>query len=126
MTELIHDDTQVEQRRASRFALTMDVHVRAQGAHQIRARLISMSRFGCRVVGAALSRSDDLVWIRIPGLESQASELRWSGQDGVGLAFRYPLHAAVVDRFRRPDAESQTGYKLLRCSTGGFGIKLPC
>lgn len=125
MTELTNDVAQVEQRRASRFALTMDVHVRAKGSQQVPAQLASMSRFGCKVVGATLSRSDHLVWVRIPGLESQAAELRWSDQGSAGLAFRYPLHVAVADRFRETDAELERSYRPRR-SINGFGLKLPC
>ena len=105
MAEHYQNDVGIEQRRASRHAVAFDIQARGKGCRHLPATLTSISRFGCRVVGAALSKSDHLVWVRIPGLESQAAELRWSDQGRAGLAFRYPLHAAVADRFRQSDAE---------------------
>lgn len=124
MTELNRDDGP-EQRRASRFAVSLDVSVRAKGSRQVPATLTSMSRFGCRIAGPALSRADHLVWVRIPGLESQAAELRWSDQSGAGLEFRHPLHVAVADRFRDPEAELECSCRPYSPITG-FGFKLPC
>ncbi|NTZ43841.1 hypothetical protein G7A66_12250 [Altererythrobacter sp. SALINAS58] len=123
-----HDQnkSEIEQRRASRFTLDQDINVRAKGSRQMWATLTSLSRFGCRVAGASLSRSDDLVWVRISGLESQAAELRWSEDGEAGLEFRYPLHVAVADHYRVPDVTCEPGYQLASRSTNGFGRKLFC
>lgn len=103
MTEDMPQIVLPEQRRASRFGLAMGINVRAKGSYPVPATLTSMSRYGCTVTGAPLSMSHDLLWVRIPGLESQAAELRWTERGSAGLAFRYPLHEAVADQFRRPD-----------------------
>lgn len=122
MTEDMSPNVLIEQRRASRFALAMGINVRAKGSYPVPATLTSMSRYGCTVTGALLSRSHDLLWVRIPGLESQAAELRWTERGSAGLAFRYPLHEAVADQFRRPDVPRQ----LARQGSGRTAHRFPC
>ena len=115
MTEDNRSDQRIEQRRASRHPLAFDIQIRNKGRRHLPATLTSISRFGCSVVGAALPKSDDLVWVRIPGLESQAAELRWSDQARAGLAFLHPLHVAVADRFRERDAELERARPQFPC-----------
>lgn len=91
-----------QRRREERFALNFAVSVRERGRHRQVARLTTLSRGGCSVSDTILVSGEQTIWVRIPGLESQATTLRWTQAGTSGLAFDHPLHPAVFARFLSP------------------------
>lgn len=93
------EQTRTEQRQEARFALEVAASVRRRGASQMPATLYDLSCGGCSVGGALLppGRNDD-VFVRIPGLESLSTRVRWSEDGRNGLEFERRLHPAVFQR----------------------------
>lgn len=90
---------EAEQRQDARCTLEIPASVRRRGASQIPATLYDLSCGGCRMTGVSLkpSRHDD-VFVRIPGLESLATRVCWTGDGKSGLTFERRLHPAVFQR----------------------------
>ena len=84
MTEDNRSNQRIDQRRASRHPLAFDIQIRSKGRRHLPATLTSIFKFGCSVVGAALSKSDDLVWVRYP--DWKAKQRSCAGPTKRGLA----------------------------------------
>lgn len=93
------DSADIEQRDDFRAPLEVAISVRERGGHKLPATLLDLSCGGCRIKGAFLARSsDDDVWVRIPGLESLPTRMRWAEEGTSGLMFDRKLHPAVFQR----------------------------
>jgi hypothetical protein len=89
-----------DRRGAIRFATSLAISLRQAGRHQLPATLLTLSPMGCSVSNASSFSSDGVVWIRLPGIESQAARCVWSTYGGAGFAFESPLYPPVIERFR--------------------------
>lgn len=96
-----------ERRGAERHASAIAIGIREMGRHHMPATLTSLSADGGSVVGVTLNGGAQLVWIRIPGLESLPARLCWNTPGGAGFAFDNPLHPAVAARVLGADAAGQ-------------------
>ncbi|MGN3973816.1 PilZ domain-containing protein [Tsuneonella sp. SYSU-LHT278] len=93
------DFADVEQREDCRVPLELAVSVRERGGHKMPATLLDLSCGGCRIKGAFLSAaSDEDIWVRIPGLESLPTRMRWAHEGTSGLMFDRRLYPAVFQR----------------------------
>ena len=105
-----------ERRRIERARSDIPVGVREVGRHRMTAQVTSFSRFGCGLSGVTVSSGEGMVWVRLPGLESQPGHLRWSSFGNCGIEFKHPLHPAVANRFydtpEAPYAEPAGGLAL--------------
>jgi hypothetical protein len=91
--------TFTERRRQGRAPLEVEVFVRERGRSAMATRLVDFSSYGCQVDGLILIQRDTQLWVRLPGLESQAVQLVWTDGTRCGLQFDTPLHSAVAARF---------------------------
>ena len=93
------DPADIEQREDVRAPLEAAISVRERGGHKLPATLLDLSCGGCRIKGAFLTRgTDEDVWVRIPGLESLPTRVRWAADGTSGLQFDRKLHPAVFQR----------------------------
>lgn len=91
--------TFTERRRQGRAPLGIEVFVRERGRSAMATRLVDFSPYGCQIDGLIMVQRDTQLWVRLPGLESQAVELIWSHGTRCGLLFDIPIHPAVAARF---------------------------
>ena len=84
-------------RRTRRIALSGEVIVRNAGHNKYRVKIFDLSQDGCKVEFVDRPRLDDLIWVRMEGLESIAARSRWVDGSIAGLKFEAPIHPAVFE-----------------------------
>lgn len=89
----------VEQRRAGRARLDLEIALRERGRMARLGRLFDFTPLGCRVTEAALKLADGQVWIKLPTIESQLGRVTWQRGDSFGIEFAAPLHPSVAASF---------------------------
>lgn len=97
--QIQHDPHFIEQRRAPRGNVPMEISIRERSRSAVAARTANLSAMGCQISGGGLLMEGTQLWIRLPGLESLTGRIIWSNGDCAGVAFAVPLHPAVADRF---------------------------
>lgn len=99
-----------ERRNAGRFGTSITIGVREKGRGQMSATLTSLSTCGGSVSGVTFSANAQLLWVRVPGLESLPARRSWSTTGAAGFTFENPLHASVAAQIagETPD-QPQTG-----------------
>jgi hypothetical protein len=103
-----------ERRRAARSALHLDATMR-DGSRKAPARVIDMSTHGCRIACSSVVTDGHLVWLGLPGLESQHCRVAWHCEEFIGLAFETPLNEAVFERLLQDQRQlPETEIKELR------------
>jgi hypothetical protein len=85
-------------RAAPRVEVAMDAGLRKSGGSAIPIRLMDLSTHGFRTETHLYLDPGDIVWVRLPGLESMPAIVKWAKGSLVGCAFERPLHPAVLDR----------------------------
>jgi len=100
MTPTDHPQTSRERRNGGRFALQLPGGLRRSGDRQKPVTLAGLSAEGCTVKDVINLRVGERVWVRLPGLEAQQAQIRWTTLGKAGLSFDRPLHGAVVERIR--------------------------
>jgi len=90
----------VDRRTEERLGLELNVVMRRVSGRCKVGKLVDVTTHGYCVVSAMWGQPGEKFWIRIPGLESQLSTLRWSFEGRHGLALEHPLHPAVLRRLR--------------------------
>lgn len=70
--------------------------LREAGSRSTPIRLLDISEQGCRITLVNRARPGTVLWIRLPGLESIESIVRWEDEFTAGLEFRRPLYPAVL------------------------------
>ena len=91
--------TFIERRRQARAPIGLSIALRERGRSAMDARLVDFSALGCRVDGLIVGQGNAQVWIKLPGLETLATQRMWSLGSLAGLVFDTPLHPAVAARF---------------------------
>ena len=95
-------------RQSQRTSLPAELELRQSGRkkHQITVR--DCSPQGCCLNLVDRLNLDDVVWIKMPGLESLEAYVCWTQDFVAGVEFAKPLHPAVFDMLlkRFPPAKS--------------------
>jgi len=91
-----------ERRSASRADMSFAISIRERGRNRRAAILKNLTPAGCAVKDVLLIAELQTVWIKLPGLESQAAKIQWAKDGSAGFAFDHPLHPLVVGRFVGP------------------------
>ena len=84
-------------RRSARMAINAEVQLRRPGQMAYCARVLDLSQHGCRLEFVELPELDELVFIRIAGLEPIPAEVCWTLGHVAGLEFGKTIHPAVFD-----------------------------
>jgi len=108
-----------ERRSASRAHLSFRISIRERGRNQQEAIISNLSPFGCAAMGVFLVAEQQTVWVRLPGLESQAANIRWAKDGSAGFAFDHPLHPMVLARF----VESRVSDGQVRRQRSASGLR---
>lgn len=85
-----------ERRWVIRYLYQLPAVFRAHGRNRISARILDLSKNGCRIELDRALAAGERVSIRLSGLESRSALVVWSKQGEAGLEFEQPLHPAVV------------------------------
>lgn len=87
-----------ERRRAPRFALGVQATLRERGGNgHIRARVIDISPYGCRIEHSGGKSLQPTVWLYLDRLDARCARVVWNRDNFAGLEFEAPLHEAVLD-----------------------------
>jgi hypothetical protein len=114
-----------ERRRIERARSDIPVSVREVGRHRMTAQVTSFSRLGCGLGGATVSSGEGMIWVRLPGLESQPAHLRWTAFGNCGIEFKHPLHPAVASRFHATPSEAPYAEPADRLALSGAEADRP-
>ena len=82
-------------RRSQRVSLTAELELRRSGSTKYQVAVRDCSPEGCCVNLIDRLSLDEIVWIKLPGLESLESYVCWTEGFVAGLEFSKPLHPAV-------------------------------
>lgn len=88
-----------ERRRAARAPLGIDALIRERGRSALDIRVLTFSAFGCQLAGYIPASREGQAWLKLPGLESRAVTVIWTGDATVGVEFEQPLHPSVAARY---------------------------
>jgi hypothetical protein len=96
---MLSDQSQrtTERRWVERYSKQLPAGLRRAGDKGKPAVLADISTDGCKIEEVLNLRTGERVWVRLPGLEGQQAQIRWSRLDTAGILFDRPLHMAVVE-----------------------------
>jgi hypothetical protein len=84
-------------RRSDRADVTLGAALRQRGAHAVTVHILDLSIHGFRAATHLELEPGSDVWLKLPGLESLHSRVRWMRGHVMGCEFVRPLHPAVMD-----------------------------
>ena len=87
---------QVE-RGAERLPVSAEVGLRSMGRNSFRVRVFDLSSDGCKVELVERPAAGDTVSVKFDGLDVLEATVAWVEGHSAGLAFRNPVHPAVLD-----------------------------
>jgi hypothetical protein len=86
------DESQfLERREQVRFALKAPASVRVPGRARVAARLLDLSRTGCRLVLGAQWPEGTGMWLQIAHLAPRFAQIMWAHERFAGVQFSVPL-----------------------------------
>jgi hypothetical protein len=88
------------QRKAERVPLSAEVQLRS-GARRATVKVNNLSATGARIAVAHLLRTDDQIYLKLPGLESIEARVVWVDSFEAGCVFARPLHQATFEAMVR-------------------------
>ena len=84
-------------RRSIRVALDARVSIRRSAEQYRVTELRDLSSHGCSVELVASVNLDEIVWIKLPGMEARQGLVCWVKDYTCGIEFDAPLHSSVMD-----------------------------
>lgn len=90
-------------RQHARYGVCRKAQLTRPESRAVNGLLVELSLQGCRLGNIDQRRFslDETVTLKIPGFDGFEGQVRWVGEGVVGLRFRYPLHAAALERLIR-------------------------
>lgn len=89
-----------EMRNIERYPLAVDAQIR-RGNARATVRIIDISVSGVRLQAASSLRQGEVLWLKLPVIESREVRVAWANQFVVGCEFAQPLHPSVLDNILR-------------------------
>lgn len=86
-----------ERRGCDRLPLSTAVEFRRVKQTAQKTLTHDVSLAGCRIDSAATLLEGERTWVRLPGIDSIPSTVRWSKEWTAGVSFDNPVHPAVFD-----------------------------
>ena len=80
-----------ERRRATRFDVKLDAHVRELGDTGVEARILNISETGFMAESEAHFEIGSRVWLILPGRERANAVVKWIAGDKLGAEFAEPI-----------------------------------
>ena len=94
-------EAEYSRRGAIRADVNISVLIRQRGYSYFKAHLTDVSETGFRIASAIRFEMDSIVYLKIPGLESLESQVRWHSDGEYGCRFEKALYPAVFDHIVR-------------------------
>ena len=91
-------------RRADRFAFAAKVQFRS-GSRRASVQVRDISTSGARISGVFLVRENDLIYLKLPMIESIPARVAWADSFEFGCAFERPLSAVVLAAITAQNAQ---------------------
>lgn len=85
------------ERRSKRVALRAEVIMRRLGRGGFQVQVFDASTHGCQIAYGERPAVDEVVRIRLEGLQPLDARVRWIDGERAGLEFGRPIHPAVFD-----------------------------
>jgi len=85
------EEDYLERREQTRFALKAPASARVPGQARIAARLLDVSRTGCRLVLGSHWPEGTGLWLQIAHLQPRFSQVMWAHDRFAGVRFSIPL-----------------------------------
>jgi PilZ domain len=86
----------VPQRKADRVPLSAEVQLRS-GTRRAVVKVNNLSATGARIAVAQMLRTDDQIYLKLPGLEAIEARVVWVDSFEAGCEFVRPLHPATFE-----------------------------
>lgn len=96
MDHLDHSAEPAPQRKAERVPLSAEVQLRS-GTRRAVVKVNNLSATGARIAVAQLLRTDDQIYLKLPGLEAIEARVVWVNSFEAGCEFVRPLHPATFE-----------------------------
>jgi hypothetical protein len=88
-------------RVAARKEVILGAGLRQRGAHAITVQVVDLSVTGFRAATHLELEPGSDVWVKMPGIESLHSQVKWVRGHWIGCQFVRPLHPAVLEMIVR-------------------------
>jgi len=86
-----------ERRRCPRLPLSTDVEFRRKREAHYAIPMHDLTPFGCAIASPESLAAGEMVWVKMPSLQSLSAEVKWTRAWLSGVEFDQPLHSAVFD-----------------------------
>ena len=83
-------------RKAVRTVLGAEVLLRRRGQIPYRVQIYDISVHGCKVEFVDRPKLDEIVWVKVEGLEALEATICWVKGHSAGVEFARPIHPAVL------------------------------
>lgn len=87
----------VQGRNAERRIVNLAARLREPGARIVEAEVQNLSTDGFMAHTDLAMETGAIVWLKLPGLEPQASRVVWAEEGKVGFQFITPVHPATIE-----------------------------
>jgi hypothetical protein len=87
---------ELERRALDRRRVFLSGTLRVAGRPARSVKILDLSTGGCALEPGGSLKTHQLIWVRLPGLESWESSVAWMKDSRVGVQFKRPLHPAVL------------------------------
>lgn len=87
-----------EGRRAERRVVNLAASLREPGASVADAEVLNLSTDGFMAVSEMKLEVGQSIWLKLPGLEPQKSQVVWAEEGKAGFKFANPLHPAELEQ----------------------------
>ena len=71
--------------------------VRRAGQAKYVSRIYDLSAEGCKIELIERPRLDELIWVKLDGIEALDATVCWIEGAAVGLEFQRPIHPAIFE-----------------------------
>jgi len=88
---------QQDKRRCARAPMEAQVEFRRKRETRYAIQMHDLSPHGCRLATPERLAGEEMIWVTLPGLESQQATVRWTRAWFAGVEFHRPMHVAVFD-----------------------------
>jgi hypothetical protein len=87
----------MDRRRCERLETAADVEFRRKREPHYSVRVCDLTAHGCKIAPPERVNAGELVWVRLPSLQSLSSRVKWTSDWQSGVEFDRPMHAAVFE-----------------------------
>ena len=77
--------------------MSAEITLRRTGHVSFRVKIVNISPQGCRAEFVERPKLDELVWVKIDGLQSLEAMVCWVRGFEIELEFERPIHPAVFE-----------------------------